>query len=91
MKKRTTYLIKIYLVMMVLILLFSLLLFTINNNAESFYNDPLLYGATQYNINSCSCLTNDNQHFFFTAYNITFPNREKITVDNFTLFKNGTV
>jgi hypothetical protein len=69
---------KKWIIILLLVCIFSLNIFVtfkVIKHYEVFSNDPLVYGAKSYDIDYCSCFTNDGKQITFNQSAVT----QKIT------------
>lgn len=62
----------IFLLMVIITLLFQVQV-VVRERIEAFEENPLLFGAAQYNVDQCSCSNNNGNQFFF--------NQDKIWIE----------
>lgn len=56
--------------LIIIVLIVSTTLIIVVKQSEAMNNDPIIYAAKQYNVDTCSCVTLDKQTFSFNQSNI---------------------
>ena len=84
----------VYIGLIIIITLLVKVLFLVNAHYEAFEENPLLFGAGKYNIDMCSCFTDEGKTFIFnqtTIYREATAKRDFNLTLNITFMRNGTI
>ncbi len=81
----------IYIALLFIIVLLLVAVTKVTQHYEAFEENPLLFGAVKYDINQCTCFTNNGKTFFFDQTLIRSQPQTPFDFDNNTTIYNGTI